>query len=251
MSEKDSCIVRHFCHYSQLGADEKELLMSLEKGPVSLSAHEVLWEEGDLAGELCTISAGWAYSYRNIDDGSRQVLDVFLPGDVIGLREFAFTRRLSGVVMLTDGVVCRFPHRNIVDIFERSTRLTSIFFSISGRQQMMLTERLVNLGRRNAFEKTAHMVFELYCRLKRIDPDLGLSFELPLSQQIFADALGLSSVHVSRTFTELREENLLIRDRNRITILDEKRLESVAGFSEGYLEESLQSVLPEADLPGA
>ncbi|MCM2971818.1 MULTISPECIES: Crp/Fnr family transcriptional regulator [Larsenimonas] len=237
MSGNESCIVRHFKHYGPLSESDTKLLQALEKEPISGTSGQTLWEEGDKAGEICTIKSGWAYSYRNIDDGTRQVLDVFLPGDIVGLREFAFKERMSGIKLLTDSVICRFPHNHLIDIFRDSTKLTTIFFSISARQQTLLTERLVNLGRRNAFEKTAHLVYELYMRLKRTNPELGNSFELPLSQQIIADALGLSAVHVSRTFSELREENMICRERNHVTLLDIERLESVIGFSKAYLQE--------------
>ncbi|MEC9482491.1 MAG: cyclic nucleotide-binding domain-containing protein, partial [Halomonas sp.] len=92
MDLQESCIVRHFSHYCRLSEDDKKLLLELEQSPTEVNAGDVLWREGDDAHEFCTISHGWAYSYRNLDDGSRQILEIFLPGAIIGLREFAFSQ---------------------------------------------------------------------------------------------------------------------------------------------------------------
>ncbi|WP_106477435.1 Crp/Fnr family transcriptional regulator [Phytohalomonas tamaricis] len=239
MSNPESCIVRHFSHYCDLTEHDMDILLELEKSPLNVFANDVLWEEGAKADNICTVKEGWAYSYRSMNDGTRQVMDIYLPGDVIGMREFAFQERLTGVAMLTDGIVCRFPNKSMIDIFTNSPQLTAVFFAISARQQALLTERLVNLGRRNAREKVAHFVYEMYVRLRRTNPDIGNYFSLPLSQQIFADILGLSAVHISRTFSELREEGLIFRDRNRVEIPDLARLAEVSGFSDKYLNDHL------------
>ncbi|WP_340638218.1 cyclic nucleotide-binding domain-containing protein [Salinicola tamaricis] len=108
---KDSCIIRHFKHYGEISENDEALLADLEKSPSEVKADQILWQEGDSAREFCTLSRGWAYSFRHMEDGSRQILEIYLPGDIIGLREFAFKDRLTGVAMLEDGVICHFPHR--------------------------------------------------------------------------------------------------------------------------------------------
>ncbi|MDT9694175.1 cyclic nucleotide-binding domain-containing protein, partial [Streptomyces sp. P9(2023)] len=85
-----------------------------------------------------------------LENGDRQILEVFLPGDIIGLREFAFSQRLENVRMISDGVICHFPHKRMLEVFRESLSLTSVMFAIASRQQALLTERLVNLARRSA-----------------------------------------------------------------------------------------------------
>ncbi|MDC6668301.1 cyclic nucleotide-binding domain-containing protein, partial [Leclercia adecarboxylata] len=104
MNEEKSCIIKHFSHYCSLTEDEKQLLTSLEDSPTDIKSGTLLWEMGDAANEFCTLKSGWAYSYRHLENGDRQILEVFLPGDIIGLREFAFSKRLENVRMIDDGV---------------------------------------------------------------------------------------------------------------------------------------------------
>lgn len=250
MLDRDSCLVRNFKHYCALDETEAELLAALEKTPQTVSNAQMLWEENHPADTLCVLSEGWAYSYRSMDDGTRQILNIFLPGDIIGLSDFSPRRHLTSVAMLTEGVICRFPLNNLTDIFATSPRLTTVLFSLAGQQQAIMAERLVNMGRRSAREKVAHFICEMHLRLSKTCPNISHQFHLPLSQQVLADVLGLSAVHVSRTFSELREEGLLYRERNRIDIPDPDAFQEVAGFSDVYLSDSVDELLRRSDRDG-
>ncbi|WP_089726969.1 Crp/Fnr family transcriptional regulator [Modicisalibacter muralis] len=240
MNPQDSCIIRNFGHFCELSGGEKSLLHELEKSPTSVRAGQALWQENDKANEFCTISRGWAYSYRDHGDGSRQVLEVFLPGDIVGLREFAFSQRLAGVMMIDDGVVCHFPHRRLAEVIRQSNKLTTVLFAIASRQQALLTERLVSLARRSAHEKLAHFLYEMYLRVLQTGATDDGHFRLPLSQEQIADALGLSTVHVSRTFSAFREKGMVLRERHKITLLDSDALARVAQFDSRYLHDNVR-----------
>ncbi|REC95734.1 Crp/Fnr family transcriptional regulator [Kushneria indalinina] len=243
MLDRDRCLVRNFKYYCALDETEAELLAALEKTPQNVSNAQMLWEENHPADTLCVLSEGWAYSYRSMDDGTRQILNIFLPGDLVGLGDLSPRRHLTSVAMLTEGVICRFPLTNLTDIFTTSPKLTTVLFSLAGQQQAIMAERLVNMGRRTAREKVAHFICEMHLRLSKTCPNITHRFNLPLSQQVLADVLGLSAVHVSRTFSELREEGLLYRERNRINIPDLKAFYEVANFSDAYLSDSVDELL--------
>ncbi|RUR41359.1 Crp/Fnr family transcriptional regulator [Vreelandella populi] len=240
MSEDQSCIIHHFSHYCSLTKEEKALLVSLEENPTDIKAGSLLWEVGDPAKEFCTLHSGWAYSYRHLESGDRQILEIYLPGDIIGLREFAFSQRLENVCMITDGVVCHFPHKRLLEIFRQSVPLTSVVFAIASRHQALVTERLVTLARRSARQKTAHFLYEMYLRLRQTNGDIDRQFRLPLSQEQLADILGLSPVHVSRTFSLLSEEGLVFRDRHNVTIPDLKALAAAGEFDDCYLHDDVR-----------
>ncbi|PRY64558.1 CRP-like cAMP-binding protein [Vreelandella songnenensis] len=243
MSQEQSCIIHHFNHYCSLSKEEKELLLSLEETPTDIKGGSLLWGMGESANEFCTLKSGWAYSYRHLENGDRQILEVFLPGDIIGLREFAFAERLENVRMITDGVICHFPHKRLLELFRQSLTLTSVIFAISSRHQALITERLVTLARRSARQKTAHFLYEMYARLNQTNGDLKGKFRLPLSQEQLADILGLSPVHVSRTFSLLSEEGLVFRDRHNVTIPDLKALAEAGEFDACYLSDSVRPLL--------
>lgn len=245
MDQDKSCIIRHFSHYCTLTDDEKRLLSSLEESPTNVKAGALLWEVGAPANEFCTLRSGWAYSYRHLENGDRQILEVFLPGDIIGLREFAFSQRLENVRMITDGVVCHFPHKRMLDLFRQSLPLTSVMFAISSRQQALLTERLVNLARRSARQKMAHFLHEMYLRLRQTNHDISGQFRLPLSQEQLADILGLSPVHVSRTFSALSEDGLVFRDRHHVSLPNLEALATEGEFDDCYLTDNVRPLFDE------
>lgn len=246
MGQEKSCIIKHFSHYCSLNEDERQLLIALEESPTDIKAGTLLWEIGEPANEFCTLKSGWAYSYRHLENGDRQILEVFLPGDIIGLREFAFNQRLENVRMINDGVICHFPHRRMLELFRQSLPLTSVMFAIGSRQQALLTERLVNIARRSARQKMAHFLHEMYLRLRQTNEDISGQFRLPLSQEQLADILGLSPVHVSRTFSALSEDGLVFRDRHNVTIPDLDALSVEGEFDDAYLTDNVRPLFDAA-----
>ncbi|MYL24670.1 helix-turn-helix domain-containing protein [Halomonas alkaliantarctica] len=246
MAPEESCIIRHFEHYRRLSPKEKGILASLEKAPTAVSAGTTLWQEGKAASEFCTLSAGWAYSYRNLDNGTRQIMEIFLPGDIIGLREFAFNERLDGVTMIEDGTICHFPHRRMLELFRDSLTLTTVLFAISSRQQALLSERLVTLARRTARERLAHFLCEMFLRLRQTMPMDGPSFRLPLTQQQLGDLLGMTPVHVSRSLSALSEDEIIYRNHHTINIPDLDVLAREASFNDRYLNANLRPLFDDA-----
>lgn len=230
-----SCMIRHFQHFAEIEREEIDLLAKLEKSPERIAPGSLLWQEGGRVEVMAVLSKGWAFSCYTLEDGSRMILDVFLPGDVIGMHEYASRTHQASVETITECTLCRFPHRHLDDIFELSPRLTRIFFTIAATQQSMLVERMVNLGRRDAQSKLSHFICEMYSRLSKTNPDMRPDFNLPLSQQMIADTMGLTPVHVSRVFSQLREQALVCRDRHRVFIPDIERLSDFADFNHHYL----------------
>ncbi|MBZ0332179.1 Crp/Fnr family transcriptional regulator [Halomonas sp. ANAO-440] len=222
-----------------LTADDKTLLLSLELNARRVTAGEVLWQEVADVDLFCVVKEGWAYSYRNLGNGSMQILKIYLPGDIIGMRDFGFSRRLAGVAMINEGVICPFSYQQLFELFARSSSLAAGIIATTVRQQAMLTERLVYLGRYAAHERLAHFLYELYLRLKRINAVEENGFFMPLSQEQIGDALGLSAVHVSRTFSMLRDEGLVERDRQHVVLPDPQALARLVEFNDTYIDESL------------
>ncbi|MDX1636171.1 MAG: Crp/Fnr family transcriptional regulator [Marinobacter sp.] len=238
----ESCIIRHFQSYADLGAEDQRLLLSLEEGPLAYSRNTLLWRQGEVSDCFYTISTGWVCTYRELEDGGRQVLDIYVPGDVVGLREFAFQTRISSAMVLNDARLCAFPKSHLKEVFSSSLLLCNIFFMITARDQAILLERLVNLGRRSAREKLAHFLVEISQRLERTNAVVENHLQLPLTQELLADALGLSSVHVSRTFNEFRSEGLIETATADIQLKDIDGLKKVAGFDAFYLERSVNDL---------
>ena len=104
-----------------------------------------------------------------------------------------------------------------------------------GQEESILAERVVSLGRRDSFEKLAHALCELDARLSAIGQMRGRTIELPLNQEDFADILGISVIHVNRTFRRLSEEKIAEYRKGAIDLLDKERLAELSSFDPAYL----------------
>ena len=214
---------------------EIELLEGLTFEMRKVTAGEWLWHEGDRADSLLVISEGWGCSARYLSDGSRQLFATYLPGDILGIFELLSGIRRNDVSMLTDGRVCEYSYSSIFTLLNASNSVRSALFVIANQHQAMLAERLVSVARRNARESLAHFLCECRARLLEFLPDDVDGFQLPLSQQDLADALGMSTVHISRTFSALACQGLVRRQHFHIVILDPQRLAEMADFDDHYL----------------
>lgn len=232
MPHPEVCVSENLAHFMPLTDDDKRLLAALEQNPRTATKNEVLWRHDEEPATLYTLRSGWAYSLHRAGDGDEQILDVFLPGDLLGIRELTFPVYATSLIMLTDGVVCPFPAERLLDIFESSPTLTLAIHASTARQQTIITERLVNILRHDARSRIAHFMLELYHRLKRIgatSPDTH-DFTLPLSQRDMSRLLGMTTVHISRTLTELERGGLLRKTRKHVQILDLDGLTKITSF---------------------
>lgn len=231
----DNCLLAKISQYGDLSAEEVELLEWIQKDEEPVEARQVLRREGDPGGTLHVVKSGWVYSYRSLRDGGRQVLELHLPGDLIGLPGIAFSTALTGVVALTGGVVCPFPKDRLSEIFGRSARLTSILFLIAMHEESLLLERLTSMGRRNAYQRLAHLIVELAYRRRHLEPLLAPRIEWPVTQDLLADLLGLSEVHVNRTLRRLRGDGLIETANRHLDLVDREGLIDAADFDRAYL----------------
>ena len=238
MSLIDTVVMRGLSTQGALSQEDKALLLGLELSPRYMSASEVLWQESEDADLFCVVKEGWAYSYRNLKNGSKQILKFYLPDDIIGIRDFCFTRRLASAAMINKGVICPFSYQQLFELFGRSSLAAGIVATAT-RQQAQLSERLIYLGKYSAHEQLAHFLYEIYLRLKRIKAVRDNSFFMPLTQELISDALGMSPVHVSRTFSMLRDEGLVIRNRQHVKLPDPEALARLVDFNDSYIDEFL------------
>jgi CRP-like cAMP-binding protein len=114
-------------------------------------------------------------------------------------------------------------------------RLGAALLWAASRDEAMVVEHLVNIGRRSAIERTAHFFMELAERLNLVGLATEAEFKCPLSQSLLADALGLTTIHVNRVLRQLREQDLLTLKKGSVRIHDLNRLRELAGFQGGYL----------------
>src|SRR6201997_4007614 len=228
-------LARKLAHFVALSSDEIAVLQDLQNARRNVRRHRDIVSEGRKYEVLYVLLEGFAIRCRVLRNGGRQVLNVALPGDFIGFPGCFFECALYSVSALTNTVLSAISHVRLVSLFETCPRLaTKIFWSFAC-EAAMYTEHLIDLGRRSALERVAHFMLELLTRLKIIGLADERSFRMPLTQELIADALGLSVPHVNRTIRQLRDDELVSIEGSIVTIKDVEALSALADFDKSYL----------------
>lgn len=160
---------------------------------------EMLAEGQELYDTLLILS-GWAACQRILEDGRRQIVSILLPGDLIGLCDYDRPLAISSVVALTDVEVCMAPRASVSPSLARAYALSK------ATAEANLVAQITRLGRMNAQDRIADLLLELLERLELAGMAVQGRYDLPLTQELIADAVGLTSVHVNRTLQTLRRE---------------------------------------------
>lgn len=200
------------------------------------SGHEMI-NEGQKNASAFVLADGWACSYKLLPDGERQIVDFQVPGDFLGLRSILFRTSDHSVAAVTRVEAFEVLASDILDAFARSPRLATAVLWAASRDEAMVVEHLVNLGRRNAEERMAHFLLELGSRLSLVGIGDRSGYPCPLTQYHLADTLGLSAVHVNRVLRHLREAGLVTFQKGQVTFEDVTRLRELAVFDTAYLDQ--------------
>ena len=182
------------------------------------------------------VQSGWACSFKMLANGSRQIISFPIAGDCVGLRSVLLRTADHSFSALTDAEVSPVESSHILATFNEFPRLGAAILWAASRDEAMVVEHLVSVGRRSALERTAHFFMELAERLNLIGLATPAGFECPLTQPVLADALGLTAIHVNRVLRQLRELELLTMRGGTVEIHDLGRLRKLAGFRGGYLD---------------
>lgn len=175
---------------------------------------------GQEDAELYTLFSGWAFRYQLLPDGRRQILNFLLPGDLVGLQASLLSAAQHGIEALTEVELCVFPRRRVWDLFVQMPSLSYEIAWLGSREESLIDQNLTSVGQRNAGERIAALVISLYRRAEALGLVTDESFRFPLSQQQLADALGLSLVHTSKTWSRLRKAGLFAIQEGRLRLLN-------------------------------
>jgi CRP-like cAMP-binding protein len=213
---------------SALSDGEIELLRSLSERRDRHGSGEELAGEDAVASHPQFILSGWAARQRILPDGRRQIFSFLLPGDAIGLSRPG--PELAAVVALT--ALETVDAEPVLDAVEagRTPGLARALAAIEPIEQKLLLDHMVRLGRQTAYERVAHFLLELQRRLDIAGLGDSQRFPLPLTQEIMADALGLSIVHVNRTLQQLRRERLIELRAGVAILLQRELLADIADY---------------------
>jgi CRP/FNR family transcriptional regulator, anaerobic regulatory protein len=210
--------------------DEFKFVNSFKTGELAVKAGSTLLLEGNNSAHLYTLLSGWIFRYKLLPDGRRQILNFALPGDFIGLQASVFNEMQHTVEALTDVVLCVFPREKLWSLYSTQPGLGFDVTWLAAREEKMLDDHLLSVGRRTAIERLAFLILHIFRRAKEVKLTQGNSVLLPINQQHVADTLGMSLVHTNKTLRKLYDRKLVEWREKSITILDEAALIRIARF---------------------
>ncbi|RYG23393.1 MAG: Crp/Fnr family transcriptional regulator [Burkholderiales bacterium] len=210
-------------------------IKALARDRVEISANRPLVKENERCPQLYLVESGWVFKSRGLASGRRQIVNYALPGDILCADSLLFKSSGFDLTARTSVSVIRIEAPQGSELFERHPGLAAAIAWTMGQEDSILAERVVSLGRRDSLEKLAHALCELEARLSAIGLMRGKTIELPLNQEDFADILGISVIHVNRTFRRLSEEKTAEYRKGAIDLLDRARLAEISGFDPAYL----------------
>jgi CRP-like cAMP-binding protein len=232
MADNLGYLERKLNSFVELSPAELECLAGLQKSPVRLKRGKELVHEGQTGHKAYILQGGWACSFKLLPDGGRQIIGFPIPGDCIGLRSVLLRTSDHSFSALTDVVVSGVEAPRMLRLFNEFPRLAAAILWATSRDEAMIVEHLVSIGRRSALERTAHFFLELSERLRLVGLATDKEFTCPLNQYVLADALGLSAIHVNRVLRQLRESQLLTLRAQMVSIHDPVALKQLAGFED-------------------
>ena len=224
-----SCPLRAHPLFTAHSESELALIETLKKDQIVLPPDAVIIDEGQTDAPLYTLLSGWAFRYKTLSDGRRQILNFLLPGDFIGVQQKMGDAAAHGVQSLTEVMLCVFRRDALWEFHRSAPTLGFAITWLTAHEESLVDDTLLSVGRRSAEERIATLLVLLFKRVAALLPDAdakGVPF--PLTQQHIADGLGLSLVHTNKTLRKLERRGLHRIDEGRLYLLDVKALARIA-----------------------
>jgi len=228
--------LRGFADLSSAAIEALERATAL---PMKYRARQDIIREGDSTGPVFVVIDGWACRYKILPAGTRQITAFLMPGDACDLHVGMLEQMDHSIQALVPTTVAAIPRGLMDRLMADHPAIARAMYIAQLIDEATLRAWIVSMGRRSSTDRVAHLLCELYVRARRQGLIGEGMFELPLSQIVLADALGMTPVHINRVLRDLRESGTLTLSRGRIAVIDTIKLVQIAGFDENYLHRRL------------
>ena len=221
--------------FTRLSPDDRVAIGRISRVTRVIPPRRDLIREGDKPQFVHLMVEGWACRYKTLPDGRRQIVAFFVPGDFCDLNVYILRQMDHSLGTITRLAVADLGREHMDALSASHPRVTQALGRESLVQAAIQREWTLNIGQRAAYERIAHLLVELFLRLRAVGMTQGDSCDFPLTQTDLAAATGLTSVHVNRTLQELRRDGMIILERKRLTIPELQKLKDAAMFNQNYL----------------
>lgn len=233
---RENAVVRKLSRYLDMTDGERAAVESWCQTPSKYRARQFLVKEGDRPDNVRMLLTGWACGFVDTKGGKRQIVGLLLPGDICDGHASLLRRADHNVALLTDASVASVSPQRLARTTADHPRLAQALWWSSQLDEGITRHWLVNVGRRDAVSRTAHLLCELWVRAQMIGLIPAGQLIVPLTQQDLADALGMTSVHMNRVIRVLREAKLITFCNRELTLTNFDALARRAEFDPTYLQ---------------
>lgn len=228
--------VRRLKAHSELSSAECEAILALPVQTQHLRANADFVRFGEVVDHTCLIGEGLVAKFGQTEDGRRQIVSIHIPGEAADLPSVMVPQSATAMSTLAATTIHRIAHRDLRELGLRFPAVAAAFWRNCVLDAAVVTQWLINVGRRDARSRLAHLFCEMAVRYRLLDQSDGRQYALPMTQEQLGDALGLTPVHVNRTLQSLREDRLIAVDRGRVSILEWDGLAAAGDFDTTYLQ---------------
>jgi len=225
------CPLRRLPAFRKFTPEEIEFIAAFKSGELRLEAGNTIFSEGTNSPHLYTVLSGWTFKYKALEDGRRQIVNYALPGDFIGLQASILDSIGHSIEALSDVVLCVFPREKLWPLFERHAGLAFDVTWLAAREENILGDYLVSIGRRTAAERVAFILLNLFQRARQSGLTRGNTVDFPFTQEHLADTAGFSLVHTNKTLKRLRASGLFKWNAASFEMVDEERMTEFVGLA--------------------
>ena len=235
-----NAFIEKLCGHAPLSAEDIGLLEAACSISKLVPARHDLIREGDKPGPIFVILEGWACRYKLLPEGTRQITAFLMPGDCCDMHASVLETMEHTISTLTLARVATIQRSRMEELILTRKALTQAFLWTQLVDEDTLRAWIVSMGRRDSLQRVAHLMCELYVRARNIGLTGDGRFEMPLTQAVLGDALGMTAVHVNRVLRKLRLGGVMELTSGSLVIADVARLASVAGFDDTYLHRRIR-----------
>ena len=227
--------VEKLARCGQLSETEKQILGRVTATVSDVKPHTDLILEGDRPSTVHVLMAGFAYRYKILADGARQIVAYMVPGDLCNPHIFILKRMDHTIATLSACKVAELSAADILRMTDHHPGIARALWWSTLVDESISREWISNIGRRRAVERVAHLLCEMVLRLRIVGLVENDRFELPVTQVELADTVAVTNVHMNRVINSLRHLGLITLHGKNVTIIDLEKLQNLAGFTPDYL----------------
>ncbi len=225
---------------SPLPESDRQAILALPYSMKSLAPGSYAVREGEPPTGCGVLVSGFAYRQKLTGDGGRQILSIHIPGEALDFQNIFLNVADHSVQMLTRGHLAIIPRADIQRIARSSAAIGHAILVSILVDASIFREWILNVGRRDAKSRLAHVLCELAVRLDAHGLADDMGYHLPMTQAELADSLGLTPVHLNRVIRSLEVDGLLNRSKRDISFPDWERMRDLADFNDRYLHLAVQ-----------